>query len=1354
MRKKKLSTRQPAGRKAPRQPVTTPPTAESPKGITFPIVGIGASAGGLDAFRKFFQAMPPRTGMAFVLIQHLDPTHESLTAELLAKHTSMKVEQVSTEMGVEPNHVYVNPPNKDVTIVGGWLRLRALGERHARRMPIDLFLRSLAEEQHERAIGIILSGTGTDGSIGIKEIKGAGGMVMVQEAHTAQYDGMPRSSIGTGAVDFVLPVERMPDVLVKYVTHPYVLAKQLSVSAESGDNSINRIVTLIRTRINFDFTGYKKATLTRRIQRRMGLRHIENIGEYLQHLRDDADEVRALFRDLLIGVTSFFREPDAWHALERQVLPQLIRRKGPRAPLRVWVPGCATGEEAYGLAMVLIEQVREAHKNCEIQIFASDVDTEALDFARTGLYPESIAADVSQKRLRRFFIREDLSYRVNKELRDAVIFAEQNLIADPPFSKLDLISCRNLLIYLEPEVQRNIVALLHFALSEGGCLFLGSAETTGAAEDLFETVSKKWRIYRRIGPTRHDRVLIPIVPQGSTSPSPSAGESQVRVNRLAHTVQQLFLDRYAPAGVVINRKYEILYFSGRTQDYIVQPTGPPTQDLFEQAREGWQTKLRAAVHKAIREDQPVTFRGVRVRLNKQYRNVTVTVEPLKVSKDTEGLLLVTFTEERQVVPQPASRQSSKEESIVRELEHEIKITREDLQSTIEELETANEELKASNEEVMSVNEELQSTNEELETSKEELQSLNEELSTVNAQLQSKVEELGRLNNDLDNLLTSTNIPTVFLDRQYRIRRFTPAATRLFNLIPSDIGRPVGDIVQKFTDPELLEHAGTVLTKLTAVSKEVQSQEGRWYIRQILPYRTQDDRIDGVVLTFSDVAAEALQEARLNAETIINTLSESLLVLDSDLRIQSANRQFYEWSGLSPAETAQRVLYKMNDRCWDIADLRARLTEVLREKKPLNDLEIEHTAAQLGQRTLVLNARVLTRGGGRPDQLLLAIRDVTERKRMAEQLRGSEEKTRSIWDAVADSIITIDAHGTILSVNPAATRTFGYGELEIVGQNVKALMPPPYRDAHDSYVDNYVRTGVARIIGARREVVAQRRDGTVFPADLVVSEFHDGKESKFVGILRDVTQRKHAEEQLRHDMLELAHVLRISTAGELAGNVAHAINQPLSVIANDLEACTALVRKSKHPSREILDLLEAAIADAVRAGEIVHRLRDFIQKREPVFERSDLCELTRRVLHLMEPDLNRHHVMLQLGMAAPPLVVHADRVLIEQVILNLLRNAIEAMEGTPAAERELLVQVRSTDGQAEVVVRDAGSGLSRDVEKRLFEPFFSTKPQGLGMGLAISRSIVEVHHGHLSLQPSGDGRRGTSARFVLPLLRES
>jgi two-component system CheB/CheR fusion protein len=738
--------------------------------------------------------------------------------------------------------------------------------------------------------------------------------------------------------------------------------------------------------------------------------------------------------------------------------------------------------------------------------------------------------------------------------------------------------------------------------------------------------------------------------------------------------------------------------------------------------------------------------GARIRRGDAWHRVRFTAEPLGGSRELEGLLLVWFVDEPQVaspVPEAPGSPSEHDEPVVRQLEDELRTVREDLQGSLEEVQASNQELRVANEEVMSVNEELRSSNEELETSKEELQTLNEELSTVNTELKTNVIELEQANNDLDNLLTSTNIATIFLDTSFHVRRFTPATTRLFNLIPTDVGRSIGDITQRCSDPDLLRDAAAVLADLSSISKEVQDRDGRWFVRQTLPYRTHDHRIDGVVITFSDVAAEALQEARLYAEAIVDTVREPLLVLDADLAVQSANRSFYQTFQVTPEATIGRPVYELGDHQLDVPRLRALLGDVLRERGTVTNFEVEHDFAKLGHRTMLLNARTLTRGGGRPDLILLAIEDITERKRAEHALRDSAAMTRAGVQTAIDGVITIDDRATVLSFNPAAERIFGFTGREVIGQNFGILEVPQDRDESAGDPARHLRTGA-------REGRGRRKDGTHFPCDFYGSEFDDGSGRRFVVTIRDITERKRTEEQIRRQQAEMAHVLRVATIERFAAGLAHELNQPLTAIANDVEACATYVRSGKSGRRRLLGLLDRAGAETLRAGEIVHHLREFVQRTEPRLESADLCEVARHATRWLAREMEHEHIKLRLDFKAPKLPVRVDRVQIEQVLVNLMQNAVDAIREAGKEPREILMRTsRTEDGMAEIAFDDTGAGVAAVAADRLYEPFFTTKPQGMGMGLAICLTIAEMHRGRLSVKARTSGA-GTTVRLLLPL----
>lgn len=742
-----------SGKKKSAQKTSAKPSAvdKDHKLACCPIVGIGASAGGLAAYKTLFSNMPDDSGMAFVLVPHLDPRHQSLMVELIATQTGMPVCEAQHEMAIQPNHIYIIPPGSYLSVQNGKLQLSSPPQTSRIDTAIDFFLRSLAQDQQEKAIGIILSGTSSHGTLGLQAIKANGGMAMVQHPESAEYKSMPQNAIDSGIVDFILLPAEMPAALIKYIQHAYVSGLWANTElAESESELLDRVLKLLRVHTHYDFRNYRKNMISRRVQRRMGLNHISQLHEYAELLAKSPQEGRRLLRDLLISVTGFFRDPESYRVLEQSVIPQWLKRKDSDNPLRIWVPGCASGEEAYSIAMLLIEQFSAAQQPLNLQIFATDIDETALDIARQGIYPVSIAADIEPQRLKRFFTRSDEHFQVVKQLRESVVFAAQNLISDAPFSRLDMISCRNLLIYMEPSLQQKVISLFHFALKPGGHLLLGSSETIGRHLDLFETVSKKWRIYRRIGLSRRDIVEFPIsnLSEGRQLIMQDIKTPVTREVNFAELTQRQLLNDYAPASVLINRKYEVLYFQGATGDFLEPPTGEPTHNLLSMARQGLQSKLRAACYKAIRENAPVTDNTPNVKHNGNWLACSITVKPIVEPRQAEGLLLVTFHKlqpsTQTNAPESGSNVLAQEDSaIVHQLEYELKATRDDLQTTIEDMESSNEELKASNEEIMSMNEELQSANEELETSKEELQSLNEELSTVNSQLQDKVEDLDK-----------------------------------------------------------------------------------------------------------------------------------------------------------------------------------------------------------------------------------------------------------------------------------------------------------------------------------------------------------------------------------------------------------------------------------------------------------------------------------------------------------------------------------------------------------------------------------------------------------------------------------
>ena len=842
----------------------------------FPIVGIGASAGGLIALEQFLSHVPVDCGMAFVVVQHLDPHREGMLVELLRRRTHMPVEEVSDQMALMPNQVYVIPPGRDLAIEQGVLHLQEPPEPRGLRLPIDSFFKSLADDRQQNSIGVILSGMGADGTLGLRAIREAAGACFVQTPATAQFDSMPRSAIEAGVADVVAPAEELPAKIVAYVARIQLgaYAETEAEAVQKDADVLDKVIALLHAQSGHDFSQYKKSTISRRIERRMGLHQLSRLSDYLRYLRENPPESELLFNELLIGVTSFFRDPDVWDKLKTEVIPALLANHPDGGVLRAWTPGCSTGEEAYSLAMIFKEALEDVNpsQRYSLQIFASDLDKAAIATGRAGVYSRSIEAEVSPKRLSRFFMEDPGGLRVCNEIREMVIFAEQNIIVDPPFTKLHLLSCRNLLIYLESELQDKLIQLFHYSLNPGGYLVLGSAESIGAATVLFSPLAGKTRIYRRLDapvrvlPLDFPAAFVRTVSRNGGAVALESDDLTTGPN-LQLMVEKLLLDQYTPAAVLVTQQGDVLYFSGKTGKYLEPAIGKPNLNLFAMARTGLDQALNEAFHRAMRDKTIIQLRSIKLTREGAAQYVHVVVQPLDEPSGLRGLALVVFHD----VAAPRKRKpvgpvderatdSARLEAMVQELQQ----SREEAKSTREEMQTTQEELKSTNEELQSSNEELQSTNEELTTSKEEMQSMNEELQTVNHELQAKVTELSRASNDMKNLLESTEIAILFLDEVLNVRRFTLPTTRIISLIPGDMGRPITDIVTQLQYPALATDAREVMRSLVFKECDVPTTGERWFRVRIMPYRTQENRIDGLVITFVDITVSKSLEAELIA----------------------------------------------------------------------------------------------------------------------------------------------------------------------------------------------------------------------------------------------------------------------------------------------------------------------------------------------------------------------------------------------------------------------------------------------------------------------------------------------------------
>jgi two-component system, chemotaxis family, CheB/CheR fusion protein len=1016
------------------------------------VVGIGASAGAMDPLKEFFHEIGSETGLAFVVVQHLDPTHDSYMADVLARQTAMKVVAAADGAPVEANCVYTIPPNKYIFIEDGKLHLTEPVKRDGLRLPIDFFFRSLAHYRGAEAIAVLFSGGGSDGTLGIREVRGAGGLVIVQHPDTAQFDSMIESAIATGLVDLVLPVREIPRKLLRYVQQ---VSLNDGATPQTASDKIDSILELLVNETKSDFRCYKKSTVRRRIERRMGINHIRDISDYYRSLRDNPAELAKLAKDMLIGVTSFFRDPEAFAELREKAIAPLVHGSNNTNPIRAWIAGCATGEEAYSIAILFMEEMAQARKNLSLQIFASDIDREALKCAREGIYSQSIAGDLSEGRLARFFTRKDSTYQIEQRIRECVTFAEHNVIQDPPFLRMDLISCRNLMIYIEPEVQKKILNLFGFALKPDRYLFLGKSDTSIDQSDMFEPVSRSRRIFQRRG-----TVAVPFHSFPTRTANHYIKSEEQHPIKLAELNQQVLLEHFNASLILINENGEILHFYGTTGKYLSHPYGDASLNLFTMIDKQHAVALRLAVDRAAREDQPVKWQLRELNRDDRAELVDVTIKPVTDPISRKRLIAVIFqAAEPQPNTGPAARQEPKPHDVdlATQLEADNRRLKQDLQTAIESFQMTHEEFTAANEEVLAINEELQSTNEELETSKEELQSVNEELVTVNNQLNEKVEDLSKTNDDLANFLNSSEVATLFLDRGFRIRRFTPSAAQIMSLMSLDIGRPISHIANQLIDVDLTAVADAVLKNLTPSEKEVAVANGSWYMMRCVPYRTLNNVIDGVVFTFNDVtrlkhSEEAMRNARDYADSIVQTIQISLLVLDPALKVICANRAFYRTFRVVSEETEEKLIYELGNGQWNIPKLRQLMEDVLSGDSSIDNYEVEHEFPTIGHKIMSLNARKITandNGGFR--LILLAIDDITARRQAETERQWIEGELRQAQKM--ESLGTLAA-GIAHDFNNILNIVQGYAAVlkelkidhELVRESVSAILDGTKRGA--------------------------------------------------------------------------------------------------------------------------------------------------------------------------------------------------------------------------------------------------------------------------------------------------------------------
>jgi two-component system CheB/CheR fusion protein len=991
---------------------------------SFPIVGIGAAAGGLAAFIELLSAIAPDSGMAFVIVQHLDPTHSSILGDALARVTAMKVATVASGTVVEPNHVYVIPPNTDLALEGTSLLLVPRDESRKPHLSIDFFLRSLAEQRGAQAIGVVLSGSGTDGTEGLRAIKAEGGITFVQDPATAKFGAMPQSAIEAGVADTGMPIAALARELVRLGRHPYLaIAAPLLAGSERDESSFERILALVRNKTGVDFSEYKRATIERRTARRMALRGVADLESYLRLLQTDGAEAGAFCEDVLIHVTSFFREPAAFEALAKEILPQILESKPKGAPVRVWVAGCSTGEEVYSLAIALLESTSFGDRPRTIQIFGSDLSEKAVEKARAGIFPDAALGDLSEEIRRKYFVKLDHGYRIDKHVRELCVFVRHDLARDPPFARLDLVSCRNVLIYFGPALQKRLMATFHYCLNQPGFLVLGRNESIGGYGQFFTPVDRQNKIFSRTS----SRSVLQFAPSEKAYPSlpnllvpPPIDLPRPPFDLIKH-VDRMLLAKYAPAGVVLNEKLEVVQFRGRTGPYLEHAPGQPQTNVLKMAREGLLIPLKTALAQARKQKAPVRKQGIEVGERVAVAHCDLMVIPLTGWPGSHDLLYAVVFEE--IAPPPKVRAAKKGASNapvpseVARLKRELQAAKEYQQTLLEEHSRVNEDLGTANEELISSNEELQSMNEELQTAKEELQSANEELTTVNDELHSGNRELNVANSDLVNLLNTVEIPIVFLDAERRIRRFTPQAQSMFNVVATDIGRAIDDIKPKVNAPDLDADIAWSIANVTVRESEVQDQAGRWYRMQIRPYQSIDGKVDGAILSLMDIDVlkrhvDQAESARDYAVSVVDAVPVPLVVLDEELHVISANDAFYETFGGTHGETENRSFFALAGGVWNIPALRASLKDLFARRAPFHGLEVEGAFPRAGQGTMSFSARTHFRDA--KPMILLAIEDVSARKQVDSERKRLLAEAQHARDAAEQANRTKDAFLATLS----------------------------------------------------------------------------------------------------------------------------------------------------------------------------------------------------------------------------------------------------------------------------------------------------------------------------------------------------
>ncbi len=1331
------------------------------------VVGIGASAGGLEALSSLVAHLPTNSRMCYVVAQHMSPQHRSMMVDLLARSSTVNVREAADGMELEPNILYVTPPNRNVEIRGPKIVLSDTFPEGP-KPSVDLLLKSLAEAHGEATVAVVLSGSGSDGAQGIRAVKGAGGITIAQEPGSAKYDSMPEAAIRTGSVDIVLPPDRIGAELAKIIAAPRGPGM---LKAEEPSDAYSTIIDMIRHRANIDFEDYKPTTISRRIDRRLAALRLDTLEDYVDYLGSHPEEIDKLCSDILISVTSFFRDATAFEALDR-ALAEIVTTKGASDTLRVWVTGCATGEEVYSIAILIAERLRGDSMLRRVQVFAVDIDEAPLAFARRAVYPATALTGISEDLLARYFIRAgDNHYQVTKDLRDWVVFSRQDITRDPPFSRLDLVSCRNLLIYFNQGLQTRVLEAFHYALNPGGVLFLGKSETVGPNEVLFSVIDRTHKIYRRNAGRRMPLAFLGAATRNFTGGQRSAAEARTETPPVAALMQRTLADAYAPPpSVAVDETMHILHVHGDVSPFLRLNPGRAEQDILTMATPELRSTLRAVMHRALRGDYVHHYLDARMANGNGDGLVRISVRAINPMGSVPWLHLVTF--ER--LPTgglyaPRERTTDEgEDTRVAELEYELGATKEHLQTVIQELETANEELQATNEELQSSNEELQATNEELETTNEELQSTNEELETVNDELRAKSSELFQMTADLKNIEESLEFPLILIDTDLRMRLFNRAARGLFDISEDNQNMPVMHLTDRMDMPEMRRNLIRVINTGDSIRTEVRDQSDRYYQQSIVPYRDPQKGISGAVVTMVDVTERAQMQrilGQLNSQFAeaqrISHVGSWRYVLETGDVVWSD--EVYRICGLQDDRRVERLddfltVFHSEDR--DTA--RAAVVTAVEEGRGFSfKLRVVRPSGE--SRQVWVEGLAESADDGRVVALFGVLRDITESVEAARLLTESHARMATVLDTIVDGIIVINSKGLVLLANRAAHQMFGYSSEtgELIGKNVNILMTDADHRHHNQHLNSYMRTGRRKIIGISRDVVGRRRDGTTFPLEIAIGEIFDEvmtgdrtDRRAFIGTLRDISRRKLYEEALL-TAKRTAEAASQAKSTFLA-QVSHELRTPLNAIIGFSEIIKEGILGPVKPPK-----YEQYAGDIFSSGHhllrIINDLLDLSRieagKVSIASDVVDLVEVVTTTVKLLEVTIEEKSLRLELHMPSDLPKLKADDRAIRQMLINVLSNAVKF---TSLAGAIVLTARVEPDGGMTVSVSDSGIGMTAEEITWALEPFGransdrARKHEGTGLGLVITKSLVELHGGTLGIQSTPG--KGTVVTIHLPHIR--